>query len=128
MKTEDIERLNLEELTRMANDPDANVPETHSAKLHDIACAVSLMGNGLEALDPQSTPIKPHISPWLWGVIPAAALAAVACILLLRQPQRPKDTFSDPTLAYVETMRAFSLLNDVIQEITIPVESAQENN
>lgn len=128
MRTEDIERLSLEELSRMANDPNTNVPATLSAGLQDIACAASLVGNGLEALDLPSSPAKSHVSPWLWGAIPAAALAAVVCILLLRQPQRPKDTFSDPTLAYVETMRAFSLLNDVIQEITIPVESAQENN
>ena len=47
----------------------------------------------------------------------AAAAAIIAYVLLFRPPQRVKDTFSDPTLAYIETMRAFSLFNDAVQDI-----------
>lgn len=107
MKTEDIEKLSLEELRDMANDPEVIVPEPLSEGIKDIACAVSLMENGKGT----------HVSPWLWGLIPAAAAAIIAYVLLFRPPQRVKDTFSDPTLAYIETMRAFSLFNDAAQDI-----------
>ena len=46
MKTEDIEKLSLEELRSMANDRSVVVPETLSEGIKDIACAVSLMENG----------------------------------------------------------------------------------
>ncbi len=108
MNTEDIEKLSLEELRSMANDPEVIVPEPLSEGIKDIACAVSLMEKDKEGK---------RVSPWLWGFIPAAAAAVIACVLLLSQPQRPKDSFSDPTLAYVETMRAFSLFNDAVQDI-----------
>ncbi len=108
MKTEDIEKLSLEELRSMVNDPEVIVPETLSEGIQNIACAVSLMENGKN---------KTHVSPWLWGFIPAAAAAIIAYVLLFRPPQRVKDTFSDPTLAYIETMRAFSLFNDAVQDI-----------
>ena len=108
MKTEDIEKLSLEELRDLANDPEVIVPETLSEGIKDIACAVSLMEKGKE---------ESHVSPWLWGLIPAAAAAVIACVLLFRQPRQIKDTFSDPTLAYIETMRAFSLFNDAVQDI-----------
>ena len=107
MKTEDIEKLSLEELRDMANDPEVIVPEPLSEGIKDIACAVSLMENGKGT----------HVSPWLWGLIPAAAAAIIAYVLLFRPPHRVKDTFSDPTLAYIETMRAFSLFNDAVQDI-----------
>lgn len=107
MKTEDIEKLSLKDLRDMANDADVIVPETLSEGIRNLACAVSLAANGKEA----------RVSPWLWGLIPAAAAAAIACVLLFRPPQRVKDTFSDPTLAYIETMRAFSLFNDAFQDI-----------
>ena len=108
MKTEDIEKLSLEELRDMANDPEVIVPEPLSEGIKDIACAVSLMEKDKEGK---------RVSPWLWGFIPAAAAAIIAYVLLFRPPQRVKDTFSDPTLAYIETMRAFSLFNDAVQDL-----------
>lgn len=130
MTTEDIEKLSLEELWRIAEDPRTAVPDTLPARLEELNCAASLAGNGAAALDERPDVAAPARHPvhWLWGTVPAAALVAVACFLLLRQPHRPKDTFDDPTLAYIELTRAFYMLQEATQDKAETVVDFQETN
>ena len=130
MTTEDIERLSLEELQRMAEDPEIAVPEVLSSKLQEMACAASLVSKGTEALADKPGATAPSWRPnrWLWGVIPAVTLAALAALLLLHKPQQPKDTFADPTLAYIEISRAFSIFSEAMQDISQPIENPQKTN
>lgn len=123
MTTEDIERLGLEELRRMAEDPQAAVPEALPDRLQELACAASLAGKGTDALADKPAP---HPARWIWGVVPAAALAALAVLLLVRKPQQPKDTFTDPTLAYIEMSRAFSMFREAVQDASQPIENNQK--
>ena len=97
--------------------------ESLSQRLQDLACAVSLTEKGVEALADRRSPTtrKSRRTRWLWGAVPAAAAAVLAIFLLLRSPHQPKDTFTDPTLAYVELTRAFSLFSEALQEIDEPV-------
>ena len=130
MTTEDIERLSLEELQRMAEDPEIAVPEVLSSKLLEMACAASLVSKGTEALvdKPGATAPRWHPNRWLWGAIPAVTLAALAALLLLHKPQQPKDTFADPTLAYIEISWAFSIFSEAMQDISQPIENPQKTN
>ena len=125
MTTEEIERLSLEELQRMAEDPQTAVPEALSDRLREMACAASLTEKGLAS--PEDRP-APRPTRWIWGVVPAAALAALAVFLMVRKPQQPKDTFTDPTLAYIEMSRAFSMFREAVQEVGDPIENNQKTN
>lgn len=127
MTTEDIERLSLEELQRMAEDPQTPVPEALPDRMQAMACAASLAEIGPDALADKPVATAPRRNPvrWLWGAIPAAALAAVAVFLLVQKPQQPKDTFTDPTLAYIEMSRAFAMFREAVQEVGQPIENNQ---
>ncbi|MBR5076824.1 MAG: hypothetical protein IKX28_07455 [Bacteroidales bacterium] len=125
MTTEDIERLSLEELQRMAEDPQPPVPEALPERLQALASAASLVEKGTESLEDKPAPRSVR---WLWGAVPAAALAALTLFLLVRKPQRPKDTFTDPTLAYIEMSRAFAMFNEAVKDISQPIENNQKTN
>lgn len=127
MTTEDIERLSLEELRLMAEDPQTPVPEALPDRLQAMASAAVLAEKGLEALADKFDAIALRRRParWFWGAVPAAALAAVAIFLLVRKPQQPKDTFTDPTLAYIEMSRAFAMFREAVQEVGQPIENNQ---
>ena len=118
MTPEEIERLSLEELQRMADDPQTGVPEEFPARLQEMACAACLAEKGTESLAdrPGSAASGRRPVHWLRGAVPAAALAALACFLLLpRLTPQPKDTFTDPQLAYAELTRALSLFEEALQ-------------
>ena len=130
MTAKDIERLSLEELERMAEDPQTGVPETLAHRLEDIACAAYIEGDGAARLaERPGVPGRWRLQArWLWGAVPAAALATLALILLLQRPRQPKDTFSDPTLAYIEMTRAFSMFREAMQDADKPNEILLNNN
>ncbi|MBR5723863.1 MAG: hypothetical protein IKX62_00635 [Bacteroidales bacterium] len=130
MTTEDIERLSLEELQRMAEDLQTPVPEALPDRLQAMASAASLAEKGAEALadKPGATALRQRPARWLWGAVPAVALAAVAVFLFVRKPQRPKDTFTDPTLAYIEMSRAFAMFQEAVQHANQPIENNQITN
>jgi hypothetical protein len=130
MTIEEIERLSIEDLQRMADSPQAVMPGSLSERLQEFACAAVLAERGTEALAERAGDAAARRRParWAWGVVPAAALAALALVLLLRSPQRPKDTFTDPTLAYIEMARAFSIFNEAMQDIARPIVSNPETD
>lgn len=130
MTIEEIRRLSPEDLKRMADSPQAVVPGNLSERLQEIACAAILAEEGAEALDGRDGDAAARRRPalWAWGVIPAAALASLAVVLLLRPPQRPKDTFTDPTLAYIEMARSFSIFNEAMKDIAQLMLNNQETD
>lgn len=130
MTIEEIGKLNLGDLQRMSDSHQASMPGTLSEKLQEIACVAALAEKGAEALDDRAGVAAARRRParWAWGVIPAAALTALAILLLFRQPQCPKDTFTDPTLAYLEMARSFSLFNDAMKDIAQPIVNTQETD
>lgn len=117
MKPEEIERFSLDDLQRMAADPGMAVPEGLSARLEEIACGALLAGKGAGALDglpqtPAST--RGHRARrWLWGAVPAVALAAFACVFFA---SRPKETLPPEAIeAYTQVERAFDLFSEALQ-------------
>lgn len=91
MKPEEIEKLSLDELQRIAEDPQIVVPDGLADRLQDIAGAALLAARGPAALDDLSrpAPIKASRRParrWLWGAVPAVALAALSLVLYFRRP------------------------------------------
>lgn len=51
--------------------------------------------------------------PFALKWVPALAVAALACFLIL--PQTPEDTFDSPELAYAEIERVFGYISDKIE-------------
>lgn len=120
MKPEEIEKISLDELQRIAEDPQITVPDGLADRLQDIASAALLAARGPAALDDLSrpAPIKASRRParrWLWGAGPAVALASLAIVLLVsRQPQ---GVYQDPAVAkaYSDLERAFSAISESLE-------------
>lgn len=116
MTPEEIERLSLDDLKRMMTDPQTVVPEEMRTRLRDIACAARLDAGGMASLDGHRHESVRRKYLWLRGLVPATALAALAAVLLLnRRSPQPKDTFTDPRLAYAELTQAFALFGEALQ-------------
>ena len=131
-KISEIEALTPEQLELVAADASVPVPEDLKASLEALAGAAELAGilkegapeqvRGEEETPEQvrgeeETPEqvrgegRPRKSTvWRWAIA-AAAAAVVALAVTLSVPSRPKDTFSDPLLAYAEVQRAFDLIS-----------------
>lgn len=99
-----IERLSPEELERIASDDSVKVPEDLRASLEALAGAAELAEN-------EGSVQKGRAKPWLWAV-PAVAAALVAAVIIFRSvPAAPKDTFSDPYLAYAQVQEVFDQIS-----------------
>lgn len=99
MKTlEEIENLSLEELERNALEAPVTVPDGLERRLRQA----------LAAREIAQAAARPRPARWL---VPVAVATAAAAVVLL--PQRgPKDTFSDPLLAYAEVEKTFQTISD----------------
>lgn len=118
MTPEEIERLSLDDLKRTMTDPQTVVPEELRTRLRDIACAARLDAGGMASLDGHRHRGESARRRYLWlrGLVPATALAALAAVLLLpRRSPQPKDTFTDPKLAYAELTQALALFGEALQ-------------
>ena len=130
----EIDRLSPEDLERIASDTSVRVPSDLKASLEALAGAA-------EFAKPEEAPVEAEpvvrkagiFRPLLWG-IPAVAAALVAAVIVFRSvPQQPKDTFSDPYLAYAEVQKAIgqvSMKRDAAAEIAgnaVPVMEKTED-
>ena len=114
MKPEEIEKLSLDELQRIAEDPRIAVPDGLADRLQDIVGAALLAAQGPETLDDQPRPSTASRRParrWLWGAVPAVVLAAISLVLYFR---RPAPMIDDPEVqaTYAQVELAFETFCD----------------
>jgi hypothetical protein len=95
-RIEDIEKLTLQELEAISDDTSIKVPEDLSKSLAELLGAAELS--------------KPR-RPLLRWAIAAAVAAALGLGIYFSIPKSPRDTFSDPYLAYAEVQQAFELIS-----------------
>lgn len=102
---EDIERIDLEELEKIAADSSVPVPESLHRRVEDAltaACAVKSV---------------PGRKAWRFALIPAAVAVAAALTVGLNYQsasRMPADTFTDPQEAYAELERTFGYISSKI--------------
>ncbi|NLZ51335.1 MAG: hypothetical protein GX899_06520 [Rikenellaceae bacterium] len=99
-RIEDIEKLTLQELEAISDDTSIKVPEDLSKSLSELLGAAELM----------EEPVKPQ-RPLLRWAIAAAVAAALGLGIYFSIPKSPRDTFSDPYLAYAEVQQAFEFIS-----------------
>ncbi len=103
MKTiEEIERMSLEELERVATDKTISIPEELDDKISGTLTAAALHAQERPAVRTRHTII---------GIAASAAAAACLGIVLVKASQ-PKDTFSDPMLAYAQLEQTFQYIQE----------------
>lgn len=104
-RKEDIERIDLEELEKIASDSSVSVPESLHRRVEDAltaACAVKSV---------------PGRKAWRFALIPAAVAVAAALTVGLNYQsasRMPADTFTDPQAAYAELERTFGYISNKI--------------
>lgn len=104
-RKEDIERMDLEELEKIASDSSVPVPESLHRRVEDAltaACAVKSV---------------PGRKAWRFALIPAAVAVAAALTVGLNHQsasRMPADTFTDPQEAYAELERTFGYISSKI--------------
>lgn len=104
-RKEDIERMDLEELEKIASDSSVPVPESLHRRVEDAltaACAVKSV---------------PGRKAWRFALIPAAVAVAAALTVGLNYQsasRMPAGTFTDPQEAYAELERTFGYISSKI--------------
>ena len=101
------------------NDTDnIRVPDGLSARLEEKLLAAALAERDLDSLIPDGgrRPQRPRRPRrWLWGAVPAVALASLAIALLINRPKPlPEETFQELTAAYDELERSFGSFSEAI--------------
>lgn len=104
MKTiDEIRNLSLESLEQIADCQDIQVPEGLTDRLE-----TALLASNAKPLETAKR------NRGLFVALPSiAAAAALALVLVL--PGRPKDTFSDPLMAYAELEKTFSYMSSKME-------------
>lgn len=108
MKTiEEIRDLSFDSLEQIADNRDIRVPEGLTGRLES-----TLLASDTLSVEPAKAYGRRNLR--LTVVLPAiAAAAAIALVLIL--PGRPKDTYSDPLLAYAELEKTFSYISSKME-------------
>lgn len=97
------------------------VPDGLAERLEKRLCSAILAERGIDALAPDrpATPAR-KARRWLWGAIPAVALASVAAVLIiLRPPTTPAVLPAEPVTgteaSYANLERALGYFSDAVQ-------------
>lgn len=104
-RQEDIERIDLEELERIASDSSVQVPESLHRRIEDALTAACVVKS------------VPDRKVWRFALIPAAVAVAAALMVGLNYQsasRMPADTFTDPQAAYAELERTFGYISSKI--------------
>jgi len=127
-KISEIEELTPEQMELIASDATVPVPEDLKASLEALTGAAEAAGilekapgegkpaardfrRGAEASGAGRNQEAGRGASWQRWAIAAAAATLVALTATLAIPSRPKDTFSDPLLAYAEVQRTFDRIS-----------------
>lgn len=122
MKTiKEIENMTITELEKLSQDEGITVPEGFGRSLEetvDLQCRV-------EALTSEEPQPKRRM-PLAWVSV-AASVAVIAGVGfgIMRHESAPKDTFSDPYLAYAEVEKAFTKMSDGMKKGMAMAEESQ---
>lgn len=100
---QEIERMSLEDLERIASDERIEVPNGFTQKIEAQIIAEDLRA---EAVTP---------SRWI-GIAAAVAVIIGVGIGIFGLQNEPKDTFDDPYLAYAELERAFATMSQELRK------------
>ena len=112
-RLEDIERLSMADLERIASDDSIKVPDT-------LKRDITITARALEMASKEEEEVK-EVSHKRYGKIlrmisyPAAAMAIITIgirISFQDSIRTPKDTFDDPTLAYVQMEQVFGFISE----------------
>ena len=126
--TEDIEKLTLEDLERMADDESVAVPERLGENIENRILASEVLrretarGESLTAGDEALNSEKRRSSVALRKrlvVIPAVAAAVAAVVIglnLHRASAAPADTFDSPEEAYAQVERTFAMIGSKVSK------------
>ena len=90
------------------------VPEDLQERLGDAISAAILSEQGPDALTAGPAPARTRRTPrWLWGAVPAVALAALGCVFFT---SRPKEALSPEAIeAYAQVELAFDSFSEALQ-------------
>lgn len=111
---EDIEKLSMLDLDRIASDESIKVP---SSLKHDIAVTARAleMSSGEDEVQADSKPHRKYRKILRMISYPAAAVAIVTIgmrISFQDSITTPKDTFDDPKMAYMQMEQVFGFISE----------------
>lgn len=101
----EIEDISLEELEAVSQDEAMTVPEGFRQRLEDELDAQTILETMKE--EPRKIRLVPVI-----GVAASVLLLIGIGLGIARWQSEPKDTFTDPYLAYAELEKAFSTMSE----------------
>ena len=106
-RIEDIEKLGVDELERIADQSEVQAPSELTGRIEDVMCAERLARKHGQT----------GVRKFVW--IPAVAAVAAALFVGIRYENInavPKDTFDDPREAYAEIERAFGAISEKVNK------------
>lgn len=110
---EEIQNMSLEALEEIADDQSVKAPASLNGRLQDAMAASSLKKE------------KNSGRRVLYGACGALAVAAASVAVVVSLPTQPKDTFTDPLLAYAELEKTFSYISSKVDMGLDIVEDAE---
>ncbi len=108
-KLEELERLDMLDLERIAQDQSIKVPATLK---HDIAITARALEMATKEEETSATNRRSFRHRIAMFSYPAAAVAVIAVGLTLTFRDIPKDTFDDPKLAYTQMEQVFGFISE----------------